>query len=64
MGAAAASVIAQNGALAFMAVRAHRGLGISSVELLLPRWSDLTLLADTGLEIWRAATGRGKAVQP
>lgn len=46
MGAAIAGVIAQTGALVFMAVKARQALGISPADLLWPRAADVALVRE------------------
>lgn len=57
-GAAAASVVAQGGALVFMALRARKTLGISPADLFVPRRSDIDVILQTVDELRQAATRR------
>jgi O-antigen/teichoic acid export membrane protein len=63
MGAAAASVVAQGGALAFMLWRAKHALGIPPASLLVPRASDVALIADIAGDLGRAVLRRSGAAR-
>ena len=58
MGAAAASVLAQGGALAFMLLRIKQATGIRPADLLLPRRDDLTVIGDMLAALKGCATRR------
>lgn len=57
-GAAAASIVAQGGALIFMTLRAEVKLGIKARDLFVPRRADIEIILQTAAELGAAVTRR------